>query len=100
MLRPWQFWTFTGTSGLALVLALTNMVLFQTNRGLQEEANSRAQYIQQSVALEGLYREIVKALADRALATRDDQVRDLLAAEGFNLTFDAAPAGGDRQGQR
>lgn len=63
------------------------MMLFQSNRRLQEEATSRAQYIQQSIGMEGLYRDIVKALADRAIATHDDQVRDLLAAEGIDLKF-------------
>lgn len=98
MLKKTEFWMLTATGALAIVLALANMMLFQANRKLQEEANSRAQYIQQSIALEGLYRDIVKALADRALATRDEQVRDLLAAEGISLDFTqaAAPAQGQR----
>lgn len=98
MLKKTEFWMLTATGALAIVLALANMMLFQANRKLQEEANSRAQYIQQSIALEGLYRDIVKALADRALATRDEQVRDLLAAEGISLDFNqaAAPAQGQR----
>lgn len=92
MLRQSEFWMLTAAGALAIVLALANMMLFQANRKLQDEANSRAQYIQQSIALEGLYRDIVKALADRALATRDEQVRDLLAAEGISLDFDKAVA--------
>lgn len=92
MLRTSQFWILTTAGGLAIALVLTNMMLFQSNRKLQEEAANRAQYIQQSIAMEGLYRNIVKALADRALATRDDQVRELLAAEGVNLNFDQAAA--------
>jgi hypothetical protein len=70
------------------------MWLFYANRALQDEASSRAQFIQQSIALENLYRQIVKELADRAVRTRDDQIRDMLSGEGINLTFDAPPAGG------
>jgi hypothetical protein len=91
MLNNYEFWTLTGIGALALGLSGVNMYLSQTNAGLQAEASGRAQYIQQSVALENLYREIVQALADRAIRTRDTQIRDLLAAEGLNVNFDTAP---------
>lgn len=89
MLKSAQFWTLTAAGALALLLAAANVALFQGNRTRQAEATSRAQYIQQSIALETLYREIVKGLADRALRTRDEQVRALLADEGLQLEFDA-----------
>jgi type VI protein secretion system component VasK len=92
MLKTTQFWILTVAGGLALALVLVNMYLFQANRDLQAEANTRAQYIQQSIALETLYRQIVQELADRAVRTRDDQIRDMLAADGLNLTFDTRPA--------
>ena len=77
------------------MIALGNAYLFTGNRSLQMEAGQRAQYIQQSVALDGLYREIVQGLAERAVRTRDDQIRDMLAGEGINLKSDASsPAEG------
>jgi hypothetical protein len=91
MLRRPQFWIVTVAGAMAFGLVVLNMFLFQTNRELQAHANSRAQYIQQSVAMEQLHRQIAQELANRAVRTRDDQVRDLLAAEGFNVSFDAAP---------
>jgi hypothetical protein len=97
MLKDNEFWTLTVVCALALVLAFLNMFLFQSNRALQAEANGRAQYIQQSIALEQLYRQIVQELADRAVRTRDDQIRDMLAAEGLNLTFGTAPAEAGRK---
>jgi hypothetical protein len=92
MLHRPQFWILTVAGAIAFGLVLANMFLYQANRELQGQANTRAQYIQQSVAMEQLYRQIAQELATRAVRTRDDQVRDLLAAEGFNVTFDAAPA--------
>jgi hypothetical protein len=92
MLSKYEFWTLTGIGAVALALSGVNVYLSQTNTGLQAEASGRAQYIQQSVALENLYRDIVQALADRAVRTHDTQIRDLLAAEGINVNFDAAPA--------
>lgn len=98
MLNRNQFWILTSGGAIALLLVLVNMVLYLGNRELQEHANGRSQYIQQSIAMEGLYREIVQNLANRAVQTRDDQVRDLLAAEGINVNFppaaDAATGGG------
>ena len=91
MLNRTEFWTLTVAGVLALVVALVNMYLFQANRGLQARANDRAQYIQQSAALENLYRSIVSELADRAIKTRDDQIRDMFAELGLNLSFDAPP---------
>ena len=93
MLKPSQYWILTGAGVIAVALAVTNMFMVQGNTALKAEASSRAQYIQQSIALEQLYGQIVQELAQRAVRTQDDQVRDLLAAEGIN--FDApAPAGG------
>ncbi len=94
MLNQNQFLALVAAGALAIVLAAVNGFLFTSNRALQQQASERAQYIQQSIALEGLYREIVQALADRGLRTHDEQVRDLLAAEGITLNLDAAAAPG------
>jgi len=94
MLNPTQFRILTTAGGLAIAVALVNMYLFLGNRALQQQASQRAQYIQQSVALEGLYREIVQNLADRAVRTRDDEIQALLADQGVSVSFDAAPTTG------
>ena len=76
MLKGYQFWILTVAGVICWALVIANMVLVQTNRALQADASTRGQYIQQSIQIETLYREIVQALADRAVRTRDDQVRD------------------------
>jgi len=92
MLKTYQFWLLTVAGLLALGLAVANMYLTQVNGAMQTEASGRAQFIQQSIAMGNLYREVVEALADQAVKTRDEQIRDLLAAEGFNVNFNQAPA--------
>ena len=77
----------TLAAALGLVLAVANMVLFEKNRALQAEVNSRAQYIQQSVQLEGLQREIVNAIASLALRNKDDALKTILSQQG--ITFKA-----------
>ena len=72
-------------AALAIVLAFTNMVLFERNRSLQQEVSSRTQYIQQSVQLEGLHREIVNAIANLAVRNKDDALKTILTQQG--ITF-------------
>jgi Tfp pilus assembly protein PilN len=92
MLNRTQFWTLTAGAALALVVALVNMYLYQANRTLQAEVSDRGQFIQQSAALETLYRQIVNELADRAVRTRDEQVRAMFEGLGIKLNFDEPSA--------
>ena len=106
MLKKWEFRFLTAVAGLTLLLVIVNAVLFLGNRSGQIEVNSRQQYIQQSIQLEGLYREIVKALADLSIKNNDKQIRDMLASQGITVTVggqgvapgnDAASQGGARR---
>ncbi len=92
MLKNGEFWTLTVVGAIALLLVVGNMILFTQNRELQTQAATRNQFIQQSVSLQQLYRQLVQELGERALRTRDDQLRDLLSSQGINVNFDAAPA--------
>jgi hypothetical protein len=92
MLKPWQFWTLTLLAAVAVALAATNIVLYGQNRDLQTEIAGRSQYVQQSVQLETLYQEIVKALADLSVRNKDGALADLLSRRGFTVTV-TPPAG-------
>ena len=87
MLRAVPFWTLTAMSVVVLALMLVNVFLLRANTGLQQEINERQVYIQQSVQLEGLYRDMVRALAELSIQNRDERLRALLAAQGFTVTF-------------
>lgn len=84
-----QFVLLTILSALCAVAVLVVLVLASLNRDLQAEVATRQQYVQQSVQLEGLYREIVRALAELGARHNDGQVRDLLARHG--ITYSANP---------
>ena len=88
-----QFWTATVLAGSCLLLAATNVALSASNRALQGEVGVRQQYVQQSVQLEGLYREIIRALAELGARNNDEDVRALLQRHGISYTVNApAPA--------
>ena len=91
MLRKWQFWTLTLLALAGVALAGMNMMLYQGNRAVQAEIAGRQQYIAQSVQLEGLYREIVKALADLSVKAQDGDLRNLLAGQGITVSTTSSP---------
>ena len=87
-----QFWAATALGALCLALALANVTMASMNRGLQGDINVRQQYVQQSVQLEGLYREIVRALAELGARHNDQAVRALLQQHGISYTVNAPAA--------
>jgi hypothetical protein len=97
VLKTWQYNTLIALGAAALLLAIANGVLFSGNRARQMEVNQRQIYLQQTASLEGLYREMVKALVDLSLRSGDRRVLDALAAQGISVSVnpqavpDAAP---------
>ena len=91
MLRKWEFWTLTLLALAGVALAGMNMMLYQGNRATQAEIAGRQQYIAQSAQLEGLYREIVKALADLSVKAQDGDLRNLLAGQGITVSTTPIP---------
>ncbi|MEO7851916.1 MAG: hypothetical protein ABIR94_06620 [Rubrivivax sp.] len=92
MLAAKQFAVLTALGAGAVLLAIANAVLFTFNRDAQAEVNARQQYLQQTVSLEGLYRDIVKALAELAVKNNDQQLLQMLAAQGINVSVTPSPA--------
>jgi len=92
MLLRWQFAVLTLLGAAALALVLVNAGLFTLNRDAQAALAQRQQYVQQTIALEALYRDIVKALAELAVKGNDPQLIAILSAQGLSVTIDG-PAG-------
>lgn len=88
--------------GLALAAAVAGIGLAQYNAGLRRQIGDQQQYIQQSVQLEGLYREMVRALAELSARSGDEPLRALLQRHGIQYSVNApatpaAPAQGARK---
>jgi hypothetical protein len=84
----------SGLGFVALALVVVNGVLVNQNRASQRLLVQRQQFVQQTVALEALYRDIVKSLAELAVKNNDRQVIDMLTAQGVNITVNTPPAPG------
>lgn len=97
---PWI--TLTVLGALALALSAASIALASGNRSLQAQLAQRQQYVQQSLQLEGLYREIVRALAELATRNSDAELKALLGQHGISVNTaapaaPAAPADGARK---
>ena len=92
MLTTWQYRLLTMLGIAALLLVIVNATLFTLNRTKQLEVNGRQQFVQQSVQLEGLYRDIVKALAELAVKGNDTQILQMLTAQGISVTSTPPPS--------
>jgi hypothetical protein len=84
----------TLAAALALVLSAVNMFLFNGNKAAQSEINARAQYIQQTLQIETVNREIISAIANLSVRNKDDALRAILTQHGITVNLEQAPAGG------
>ncbi len=92
MLRSGQHLVLTVGAIVLLLLTLANIALFVSNRSLQQDLNSRGQYIQETVQLQNLYQEMVKALADLSVRKNDPQLKELLSKHGITVNVETPPA--------
>ncbi len=90
-----QYWSVTVLAALSLLVMAAGQTLHSLNQGLQGDIGLRQQYVQQSLQLETLYREIIRALAELGARHNDSQVKEMLGKHGISYTANAAaPAGG------
>ena len=87
-----QFAIATTVGALSLLLVAGNAALGRSNKALQADVALRQQYVQQSVQLEGLYREIIRALAELGARNNDAEVRSMLQQHGITYTVNAPAA--------
>ena len=92
MLARWEFWVTTGVALLAAVIAGYTMMLFAQNQGTRAELAQRSLYVQRTMQLEVLYRDVAKALADLSLRNQDKALSDLLATQGITINVPAVTA--------
>jgi hypothetical protein len=81
---------------VALVLVAANVLLSMGNQSVQMEVNERQQFIAQSIQLEQLNRQVVTVLANMAMKSNDQELKNLLAASGVALGPTSEPAGGSK----
>lgn len=96
MLMQWQLRLLTALAALALILAVTDIVMFNGNQAAQNEFSGRTQYIQQSLQLEPIYQGVIRSLAELSAKSNDEQIKNLLNSQGINFTVNP-PKGQDHE---
>ena len=79
------YWVSVALGALALLLLVVNVCLINGNRNLQNELSQRQAIIGNSANLSQLNQALVQALAQAAVDDDDQDVRDLLAAQGITV---------------
>lgn len=87
-----QWWTSSTVAGLALLLMVCSLALGALNRSLQADIQLRQQFVQQSLQLETLYREIIRALAELGARNNDQNLRSMLQRHGISYNVNAPAA--------
>ncbi len=85
-----QYYTVTLIAGACFAAMLASITLGYNNAKARAEVNQRQQFVQQSVQLEGLYKEIVRALAELGARNNDGDVKAMLQKNGITYTANAA----------
>ena len=85
-----QYYTVTLIAALCFAAMLASTTLGYNNATARADVNQRQQFVQQSVQLEGLYKEIVRALAEMGARNNDGDVKVMLLKNGITYTANAA----------
>lgn len=75
----------TIAAAIAILLAITNIVLAELNRRAQSAVAGRNQVIQQRLQVDALTRELVSAIATLAAQRNDDALRAVLTEHGITV---------------
>ena len=91
-----QYWIAVVLGAACFAAMAANVTLGTLNHSARADVTQRQQYVQQSVQLEGLYKEIIRALAELGTRNNDADVKALLQRHGItvNVNAPAAPAAG------
>ncbi len=76
----------TALASVVLVLVLANILFTLGNQSLQGEVSERQQVISQAIQLEGLNQQVIAVLANMAVKTKDEQLKELLVSSGVGLS--------------
>ncbi|HEV8344162.1 MAG TPA: hypothetical protein VGR30_17550 [Candidatus Binatia bacterium] len=79
---------------LILILTLVNVLLTFGNQSLRLQLTEQQQFINQTIQMEALQREIVQTLASVAVKYNDPQLKSLLVSQGVNVGGEPKAAGG------
>jgi hypothetical protein len=91
-LKQWQFYLLTGISAAALGLVFVITTMSSNIGTLRAQIDERQQFINESILLSRLNVQLAQVLANLAVATNDEELKQVLYANGITFSTQA-PSG-------
>lgn len=85
MAEKLTYWMTVFLSVISIVLLIGNIIMIETNHGLQDEATHRQSVINDGVKLTQFDQSLVNLLADLATKNDDRDIRALLTTQGITI---------------
>jgi hypothetical protein len=78
---------------LAFILVFVNMFLMVSNQSLQRAIADRQQFLVRSLQMQATAREVITAMANLAVRTDDEPLKQVLTSHGINVTVNSSGSG-------
>jgi len=88
-LKRWQFLLLTGIGSVALMLVFVTTSLSNSIGAMRSQIDERQNFINETMLLSRLNVQLAQVLANLAVATGDDELRQLLADNGITFTVES-----------
>ena len=79
------YWVTTVSSGLALILLITNLTMISGNQSIQGDITQKQTVINTAQTVASLNKQLSEALYAEALKNNDQKITELLTSQGFTL---------------
>jgi hypothetical protein len=91
-LKQWQFYLLTGISAAALGLVFVTTSLSANIGGMRTQIDERQKFINETLLLSRLNVQLAQVLANLAVATNDNELKQVLYVNGITFSTDT-PSG-------
>lgn len=91
-LKQWQFYLLTGISAAALGLVFITTSLSANIGGMRAQIDERQKFINETLLLSRLNVQLAQVLANLAVATNDNELKQVLYVNGITFSTDT-PSG-------
>ena len=89
MYSDWKLWTLSVLAVLCLVVTALNASMLLENRAARQAVAERQLFLNESAGLAKFSNNFIRALANLAAQTNDENIRQLLAENGVTFKVNA-----------
>jgi len=91
-LNPREYWTLSAVSVACVMLVVINISLSQGNHDMSTQVAKRQAFINQTVQLDKVNKQLVNAIAQFAVRDNDSALEQVLTDHGITINRNDSPA--------